>query len=407
MRFMSSLDPKDRRLLMWSLGIAVGLAVIIAFVMPNQNNDDNPMPSTYLAGRHGARAAYESLLRSGYNIERWERPLGELAESAGPNTVVIFAQPFSREKEDYKAVAQIVSRGGRVLATGLWGGYLVPNGQVSEPRNFTFAACQLDAEGLDKLASTGEIWMVPEAAWNVGDPADRTQYNCAGQPTVVEYDYGKGHVVWWASSTPLENASLARGADFDLLLNSLGPREGHQIYWDESLHGELRSTWSFVKGPTVWLLWTGMILTSVLVVFSFSRRSGPLRDSPPPPRATPIEFLDALGSLYRSAGASSTAVSIAWERFRRTALRMCGLRQTRLSAEELAAAIRRRFPNADSGLEADLRSCEDATHNEKIEPREALKAIQTLHHHRELLMDAGRLGSKFSASHETKHERPS
>src|SRR3569833_593241 len=146
MRFMSSLDPKDRRLLMWSLGIAVGLAVIIAFVMPNQNNDDNPMPSTYLAGRHGARAAYESRLRSGYNFERWERPLGELAESAGPNTVVIFAQPFSREKEDYKAVAQIVSRGGRVLATGLWGGYLVPNGQVSEPRNFTFAACQLDAE---------------------------------------------------------------------------------------------------------------------------------------------------------------------------------------------------------------------------------------------------------------------
>ena len=85
----------------------------------NEDNDQNPLPSTYLTGKHGARAAYESLLRSGYNIERWERPLTELAASAGPNTVVILAQPFSRETEDYKAVDQIVSRGGRVLATGL------------------------------------------------------------------------------------------------------------------------------------------------------------------------------------------------------------------------------------------------------------------------------------------------
>ena len=65
----------------------------------------------------------------------------------------------------------------------------------------------------------------------------------------MEYDYGKGHVVWWASSTPLENGSLSRAQDFDLLLNSLGPRDGHQFYWDESLHGEVRSNWSYVSGP--------------------------------------------------------------------------------------------------------------------------------------------------------------
>ncbi|WP_109486149.1 DUF4350 domain-containing protein [Occallatibacter savannae] len=407
MRFMSSLDAKDRKLLLWSVGIAVGLAVVIALVMPDENNDQNPMPSTYLAGKHGARAAYETLVRSGYGIERWERPLSELAASAGPNTVVILAQPFSRETDDYKAVDQIVARGGRVLATGLYGGYLLPEGQVSEPKNFTFAACQLDADGLDALAGTGEVWMVPEASWNVGNPAQRTQYDCAGQPAVVEYDYGKGHVVWWANSTPLENAALARGADFDLLLNSIGPREGHQIYWDESLHGEMRSTWSFVGGPTVRLLWVGLILTSILIVFSFSRRSGPVRELPGAPRATPIEFLDALGSLYRSAGASSTAVSIAWERFRRSALRMCGLRQSKISADELAAAIRRRFPNADAALEDDLRSCEEAARNEKIEPREALKAIQTLHHHRQLLMAAARSGSRFVASNEIKQGRRS
>ena len=284
-----------------------------------------------------------------------------------------------------RRLSQIVARGGRVLATGFWGGYLVPDGEAGTPKDFTFAACHLEPEGLDPLANSGEVWMVPEATWEVGNPKQRTQYGCAGQPAVVEYDYGKGHVVWWANSTPLENGSLARAHNFDLLLNSLGPREGHHFYWDESLHGDMRSNWSYVTGPTVALMWTGLILISILIVFSFSRRSGPVRDLPPPARSTPIEFLEALGSLYRNAGASSTAVTIAWERFRRYALRLCGLRQAPVSAEELAAAIRRRFPNADPSLEADLSACEDARLNEKIEPRAALKVIQSLHHHRQTL----------------------
>jgi hypothetical protein len=393
MRFLSSLDPGDRRLLVWSVSIAIGLAVLIGVIMPNDNNDDNPLPSTYLSGQHGARAAYESLLQAGYNIERWERPLNELASTAGPNTVVILAQPFSREGEDFKAVEQILSRGGRVLATGFWGGYLVPGGQAGTPKEFTFSACELEPEGLDALANTGTIWMVPEATWEVGDPSQHIEYSCAGQPAVVEYNYGSGHVVWWASSTPLENGSLARAANFDLLLNSIGPRDAHQFYWDESLHGDIRSDWSYVSGPTVALLWTGLILISILIVFSFSRRSGPVRELPPPARATPIEFLDALGSLYRTAGASSTAITISWERFRRYALRLCGLRQAPMSAEELAATIRRRFPQADSSLEADLAACEEARLNEKIEPRAALKIIQTLHRHRQMLAEASKPGA--------------
>lgn len=409
MRFLASLDPKDRRLLLWSISIAIGLAVLIGSAIPNDNNDDNPLPSTYLTGQHGARAAYDSLLRAGYDIERWERPLTELAANAGPNTVVIFAQPFTRETEDFKAVERILSRGGRVLVTGIWGGYLVPGGEAGTSEQFS-VACQLDPEGLDALANTGEVWMVPEASWQVGNPSQRVEYRCAGQPAVVEYNYGAGHVVWWASSTPLENGSLERAANFDLLLNSIGPPEGHHFYWDESLHGDIRTEWSYVSGPTVALLWTGLILVSSLIVFSFSRRSGPLRELPPPSRATPIEFLEALGSLYRSAGASSTAVIIAWERFRRYALRLCGLRQSPMSAAELAAAIRRRFPHADSTLEPDLTTCEEARLNEKIEPRAALKVIQTLHRHRQMLAEASRPGKNSGQAvivESIRNERPS
>jgi hypothetical protein len=133
---------------------------------------------------------------------------------------------------------------------------------------------------------------------------------------------------------------------------------------------------------------------ALLVVFSFSRRSGPLRELPPPARATPIEFLEALGSLYRKAGAASTAVSIAWERFRRHSLRLCGHGASKMGAAELAAVIRRRFPRADANLEADLTACEDAAWGETVNPHQALKLIQALHGHYEKLKDAAGPGSQ-------------
>ena len=410
MNMFSSLDAKDRRLLLWSVGIALGLAVLTGFLLPGADSNDNPLPSTYLAGQHGARAAYETLLRSGYSLERWERPLSELAATAGPDTVVIFAQPFSREKADIDAVRTILDRGGRILSTGLWGGMLLPTDSSATPDEFSFAACKLDPEGLDPLAGTGEVWMHPQATWKVGNPSQRVDYSCAGAPAVVEYDWGKGHVVWWASSTPLENGSLARGNDLDLLLNSLGPPNGRHFYWDESLHGEIRSIWSYAAGPSLTLLWIGLPALALLVVFSFSRRSGPVRDLPLPTRAAPIEFLDALGSLYRNAGAASTVVSVAWERFRRHALQICGMRGTQSNAAELAKVIRRRFANADPGLEADLAACEEAAWGETIDPREALKLLQTLHDHRQKLIAAQKLRGRdphFEDIHSTPQERAS
>jgi hypothetical protein len=324
--------------------------------------------------------------------------LSDLAATAGPETVVIFAQPFSREPADIKAVRKIVERGGRVLSTGYWGGYILPGEASQTPTEFNFAACKLEPEGLNPLADSGEVWMVPQATWKVGNPAARVDYSCAGNPAVVEYGWGKGQIVWWASSTPLENGSLSRARNLDLLLNSLGPREGHRFYWDESLHGEIRSTWSYAAGPSLTLLWIGLAGLALLVVLSFSRRSGPVRELPPPARATPIEFLEALGSLYRKAGAASTAVSVAWERFRRHSLRLCGQRATKMEAAELAAVIRRRFPRADASLEADLAACEKAARSEELNPRKALKLIQTLHGHYEQLTQAAKPGSSAAQS---------
>lgn len=385
MSWFSSLDAKDRRLLMWCVGIGAGLAVLTGIFLPSGNSNDNPLPSTYLSGRHGARAAYEMLLRAGYPVERWERPLNDLVAEAGPQTVVIFAEPFAREPADIKAVREIAEKGGRVLATGLGGGLLLPAASSRPSEQIDFAACKLEPEGLDPLSDSGEAWMVPSATWRVGNPAHRVEYSCAGEPAVVEYGWGRGDIVWWASSTPLENGSITRAHNLDLFLNSLGPKDGHKFYWDESLHGVVRSEWSYASGPALTMMWVGLGLVALLVVLSFSRRSGPLRELPAPARAAPIEFLEALGSLYRKAGADSAAVAVAWERFRRFAVKLCGLREKKPGAPELALAIRRRFPAADAELEADLAACEEAAWGESVSARQALKLVQTLARHKEQL----------------------
>ena len=43
MTFLSSLDAKDRNLLLWCVGIALALAVLTGFLLPGANSNDNPL----------------------------------------------------------------------------------------------------------------------------------------------------------------------------------------------------------------------------------------------------------------------------------------------------------------------------------------------------------------------------
>ncbi len=242
MKLFDSLDAEDRKLLIGCLATVIVLAFVTAFFARNENSDDNVVPNSYLTGRHGARAAFDLLQANGYDVVRWEQPLSDLVARADAQTVVIFADPFLTTTEDLKAVNDIVAKGGRVLVTGWSGGRLAPDANVRPPTQFQ-SACKLTPQGLDLLADSGDVLMVPEATWDLDRPRDRVEYYCAGAPAVVEYSEGKGEVIWWASSTPLENGSISRADNLDLFLNSLGSPAGRHFYWDESLHGETRSQW--------------------------------------------------------------------------------------------------------------------------------------------------------------------
>jgi hypothetical protein len=389
MKLFAALDPRDRKLLIGCICAVVVLAVVTAFFARSEDRDDNPVPSTYRTGKHGARAAYEMLKANGYDVERWEQPLSDLPAKIDEHSVVIFAEPVPTSSEDFKTIQDIVARGGRVLLTGGFGGILAPGGNAQRPQQLG-EACKLTPQGLDPLAGSGEVWMVPEAGWGSDQPLDRVEYNCAGSPAVVEYASGKGEVIWWASSTPLENGSIQRAENLNLFFNSLGAPQNHHFYWDESLHGEVYSDWFYASGTALNLLKAGLLGIGLLVIFSFSRRRGPVRDLPAPVRATPVEFLEALGSLYAEAGASATSVDLAYERFRRRMGDLCGLQGAKMSAEQLGVALRRRFPRAPEALEKDLAECEQAIGNDTLQPKKALALVQALSRHSEALDRAAR-----------------
>jgi hypothetical protein len=146
------------------------------------------------------------------------------------------------------------------------------------------------------------------------------------------------------------------------------------------------------------MLLAGLGGIGMLVVFSFSRRSGPVRDLPLPARATQVEFLEALGSLYGKAHASGTALSLAYDRFRRRMGALCGRKGMQMSAAELAEGLRGRFPQVPPERDADLVACEQAIRDDRLDAKRALALVQTLNRHAEML-------SALAAGHKTNEWR--
>jgi hypothetical protein len=381
-RFFASLNQRDRRLLLACLSMTALLAVVVAVIAPREEDGD-PTPSSFSSASHGAKAAYLALTQSGYRVERWQQPLDELAAESDAHTVLILAEPYAgNTAAARKPVSTILEHGGRVLTTGLAGAALLPGSQAAQNPQSILPECEAQPEGFAPLADSGIIHIRPAALWHTSQPEQRAQYTCDGNAVVVSYPAGKGEVIWWANSLPLENAGIARDGNLSLLLNSIGTAENPRIIWDESLHQEARGLWSYAKGTPVYLLWAQFALVSLLLVLSYGRRSGPVLPDPVVARDVQLEFVHSLGALYHKAGATNTAVKIAYDRFRL----MLGLRASMPGAgsiaertQEVVSLVNARTGHAVSGLEPEIQSCEDAASAaESTSPRRALLLVRSL-----------------------------
>lgn len=381
-----SIEPSDRRLLIFGAGFLLLLSLLAGAIAPPETAGEIGFPSTYSTTSGGARAAFTLLQQLGYRVERWEDSPDRLPAASSGYLLVLAEPTFGASADERQAIQGFVRSGGAVLALGESAARLVPDGDTASdvPEEFDWKSYPALFPGA-LARSAPRITMGPlRAHWLMSQPSHQAVYGEGQNVVVAHYDAGKGSVVWWAAATPLTNAGLPIEGNLNLLLNSLGPPGRHTILWDEYFHGQRRSVLSYIaKTP---LPWAGLqlVLVVVLVLLTFARRSGPVRLQETTSRLSPLEFVETLGDLYHRAHAGSAAATVSYAHFRMLLCRRLGLAANARLAE-LHRAARERLGWTEPGFYETLQAAERAARDPHLGDEGALRIVEALEHYIELL----------------------
>jgi hypothetical protein len=127
-----------------------------------------------------------------------------------------------------------------------------------------------------------------------------------------------------------------------------------------------------------------LAIVFLAAIFTFSRRWGPVWMPAGESRLSPLEFVDTLGDLYKSAHASPSAVGVAYQRLRTLLARKLET-PPKAKLPELAHAANRRFGWPEDALLDTLARSERAMRSLKLEESDALELVQRLHEYSERL----------------------
>jgi Domain of unknown function (DUF4350) len=275
-----SLNTADRRIIWAVCGLLVLLTIAAVFSGKPQS-EPLAVPSSYASTPGGARAAFLLLENLGLQTQRWEEPPLRLPALASGAAYVLVQPTETPSHAEKSALREFVEQGGRVLFCG---------------NKFEDFFPSLSLHKISKPRSLGVATL------------------------------GRGEVIWWAAATPLTNASIAQQDNLPFFLASVGFGTRKVVIWDEYFHGERGSLWAYIgRVPAIrWsLLPLGLLVAAVL--FTFSRRSGPIIGPRRVSRLSPLEFVDSLGTLYRKARASSVPVAVTAKELRLSLVRNLAL----------------------------------------------------------------------------------
>jgi hypothetical protein len=379
----------DRKILLIAGAVLLVLTAGLAFLGGDPKEQGTPVPSTYSSNPGGARAAYLLLQDLHYKVSRWERSPTELPTDDG-DAVLIIAEPLEPPtKKEQEALKGFVEEGGQVVFAGARIKAFFPEARVDEefPSEEwkTFSA---DVPS-NYTASAPKIVLQTEATWRTPDASQLALYGETQSPVVVSWRIGDGRVLWWAAATPLTNSGISQKDNLNLFLNAMNfplasQKSAVQIYWDEYFHGERISLWSYVRRtPVTWGL-VQIAVLGLIVLFTFSRRSGPTVMPPVVSRLAPLEFVDTLGGLYERAGAEPAVVGFVYQRFRATLSRQLRI-SSNVGDTELADAVQARLGWKETSLKQTLARALVASRARKVEPEEALGLVQDLERYEEQL----------------------
>jgi hypothetical protein len=372
------LNGADRKLLWGAGGAMILMLAATAAFAPPEAEQGEAVPSSYSSASGGALAAYLLLADLRYPVQRWEEPPGELPEP-GRGDLLILAEPSQMPaKGESEALRRFLRSGGRILFCGASIKSFFPAAGSSSTNESGWKGFSPNfpsgiSRGADRIA------MRPQAYWPEISSSQLALYSNNGHSVVVSWRFGEGQVLWWAGATPLTNAGIREAGNLRLFLNSVTSSSGDpmSIYWDEYFHGERGALWGYVAGtPVPWgIAQIGLITLAVL--FTFSRRSGPIAAPAAVSRLSPLEFVETMGGLYQRAGAASIAVEVSYRRVRLELSRRLGL-PAAVSDPELAQAAADRLGFSKTDFAGSLERAAGALLDPKLSWRRGLRAIQDL-----------------------------
>ncbi len=383
-----ALGADDKSLLIVSAVLLVAISLAGVFLAPDRGATLPGVPSTYSTANNGAKAAYLLLSELGYKEERWAEAPTELPEDA-ENFVLILADPFAPpSSEETTAIQWFARRGGRVVSTGALAAKLlkIPGVVPTQNGNDDWKDFPARLPGpISRLAPS--VSMQAGERWKRSQPEGLEYYGDEEGATVVRFPVGNGTIIWWADSSPLTNYGLKHSSNLNLLLNSVG-KPGGRILWDEYYHGERRGLWSYLeRTPLPWALVQGALL-ALAVIFTFSRRAGPVAVPVEESRLSPIEFVETVGDLYARKRAAAGALEIAFHRLRSLVARRLGVAPEAVPAKA-QRAFQEHFGSAEPGLAPALVKCELALEAGDPDEAQVLRLVQELHDYTRRLRLAG------------------
>lgn len=370
------LEASDRKLLLSAGAVAIVLAAGMFTFAPPARDQQASAPSSYAANSGGALAAYLLLANLHFDVHRWEEAPAELADR-GRNAILVLAQPSELPTDPERhALREFVTGGGRLLFCG-------PALRSFFPEAATVPAFKFGWEEstarIPSYVSHGArtIALESRARWGKLSAEQLTLYGDAEGSTVVAWRMGAGEILWWAGATPLTNAGLSRASNLQLFLNTVSNPAPLTVYWDEYFHGQKASLWSYFAGtPVPWGLLQSFVI-ALAVLFTYSRRSGPVVKPAPVSRLSPLEFVDTVGSLYQSAQAGSIAVAVSYRRLRLQVSQRMGLPSS-ASDQALVDAASGRMGWDASAFATSLAKAAGAEHLHKMRSGDALELVRTL-----------------------------
>jgi hypothetical protein len=374
----ASLDRTDRTILIGAVLLVFVLAIATALLTPSKQRGRSGYPSSYATQWDGAKAAYLVLESLGYDIQRWNESPTALEADDAKDQVLILANPIQPPTtEETAALREFLQRGGQILATGEQAAEFLPDAERFDENDDVEEISFKALIPSPLTAGAKEISMTPPYYWRPHAINQIVAYGNHDTAAVVTYSVGEGRVIWWGSPSPLTNRGIKEADNLILLLNSVGTSD-RKILWDEYYHGARGDLWSYLrKTPLPWVcVQIGFGL--LLIFFTYSRRYGTTRMPGKFSRLAPLEFVDTLGSLYKTAHAGSAAARVAYHRLRFQITRQLGLSGNAVPGE-IAKAAGPALGWDETALLGALLRADRGSRTVGLSDAEALEIVQELH----------------------------